>query len=95
MHESNAIIRKQFTVSGKVQGVWFRASTREQALVLGLSGYVRNISDGRVQVEAQGNIDVLDKLEQWLQHGPPMAKVSGVEYLKIALKSLDSGFQIF
>ncbi len=48
------MIRKQFTISGKVQGVWFRGGTREQALALGLTGYASNLLDGRVEVQVQG-----------------------------------------
>ena len=67
-----------FTVSGKVQGVWFRASTREQALQLGLVGHARNLDDGRVQVLAVGDADALDQLEHWLWRGPPLAEISDV-----------------
>ncbi len=88
------MIRKQFTISGKVQGVWFRASTREQALQLGLSGYASNLVDGRVLVEAQGSADAVSQLEQWLQHGPPLAKVSRVDGVDVELKTAESGFQI-
>jgi acylphosphatase len=89
------MIRMQFIVSGKVQGVWFRASTRERAMLLGLSGHVRNMSDGSVQIQAQGSADALGKLEQWLQHGPPMAKVAEVEVSEIEPQLSESNFHIF
>ena len=89
------MIRRQFTVSGKVQGVWFRAATREQALMLGLSGYAVNLPDGSVQVQAQGSVEALDRLEQWLQHGPALARVSRVESVEIELKPSEPGFEIF
>ena len=69
----------RFLVGGKVQGVWFRAGTREQALGLGLRGHARNLQDGRVEVLAAGDDAALDALERWLQHGPPAARVDGVE----------------
>lgn len=68
----------RFLVSGKVQGVFFRAPTREHAVDLGLSGRATNLPDGRVEVIAEGNADALDALEAWLRHGPPSARVDGV-----------------
>jgi acylphosphatase len=69
----------RFLVSGKVQGVFFRASTREQALKLGLRGYAKNLPDGRVEVLAEGDERALDALERWLHVGPPMARIESVE----------------
>ncbi len=70
---------RRFWISGRVQGVWFRAGTREQALALGLSGYARNLLDGRVEVLAQGEPAALDALQRWLQRGPPLARVERVD----------------
>lgn len=72
----------RFLVSGKVQGVFFRASTREQALKLGLRGHAKNLADGRVEVLAEGDEYALDALGRWLHVGPPMARVAGVERLE-------------
>lgn len=69
----------RFFVSGRVQGVFFRASTRDEALRLGLRGYASNLRDGRVEVYAEGDDDALDRLEQWLRHGPPLARVEKLE----------------
>jgi len=88
------MIRKQFTISGKVQGVWFRAGTREQAQALGLTGYASNLADGRVEVQAQGDAEAVGKLEQWLQHGPRLAQVSRVDVVDIEPASSDTGFRI-
>ena len=66
-------------VSGRVQGVFFRVSTREQAQALGLSGQVSNLPDGRVAVTACGPQAVLESLQQWLREGPPQAAVSEVQ----------------
>ena len=65
-------------VSGRVQGVFFRASTREQALLLGVSGYARNLPDGRVEVLACGPDAAVQQLCDWLELGPPAARVSTV-----------------
>ncbi len=69
----------RFLVSGKVQGVWFRASTRDVALGLGLRGYASNLADGRVEVLACGTPKSIEALAAWLQHGPPLARVDAVE----------------
>lgn len=66
-------------VSGRVQGVFFRESTRREALELGLSGRAANLRDGRVEVIACGAEDKLDALCRWLEHGPPSASVTSVE----------------
>jgi acylphosphatase len=65
----------RFFVSGKVQGVCFRAGTREEALRLGLRGHARHLADGRVEVLAAGDASALDALARWLEHGPPLARV--------------------
>lgn len=67
-----------FIVRGKVQGVWFRASTRAQAERLGLRGYARNLADGGVEVLAAGDAAAIDALERWLHVGPPLARVDAV-----------------
>lgn len=68
----------RFIVSGKVQGVGFRVSAREQALRLRLSGHAFNLDDGRVEVVAQGEAGAVDALASWLRRGPPAARVDGV-----------------
>lgn len=73
------MLAAQFIVRGKVQGVWFRASTRAQAEQLGLGGYARNLPDGSVEVVAAGKADAIDALECWLQVGPPLARVDSVQ----------------
>lgn len=68
----------RFIVRGKVQGVFFRASTRDHALALGLVGSVRNLADGSVEVTAVGTGNALAELERWLWQGPPAARVVDV-----------------
>ena len=68
----------RFIVRGRVQGVFFRASTREQAIKLGVSGHAENLPDGNVEVLACGSDEALDALQGWLQLGPPSARVESV-----------------
>jgi len=68
----------RFIVSGRVQGVGFRAATRAQALRLTLRGIARNLADGNVEVLAIGEAAALDALEAWLRHGPSLARVDRV-----------------
>lgn len=72
-------ICRHYRVSGRVQGVFFRASTRQKAMELGLTGWVRNLADSRVEALACGESIQLDLLEQWLWQGPELAKVDSVE----------------
>jgi len=69
-----------YRVEGRVQGVWFRESTRREASALGISGYAKNLADGSVEVLACGEPDALDRLQDWLWRGPPMARVTRVEW---------------
>jgi len=65
----------RFIVRGKVQGVFFRASAREQAVKLKLTGHARNMIDGSVEVVAYGDGAAIDQLEVWLHDGPATAEV--------------------
>ena len=65
-------------VAGKVQGVFFRASTRKEAQRLGLGGWVRNEPDGSVRIEVEGDEDALDQLVAWCHRGPERARVDKV-----------------
>lgn len=82
----------RFVVSGKVQGVFFRASTREQALGLDLRGYAKNLPDGRVEVLAAGSDAALDALAAWLRQGPPAARVDDLERLPATDDEVGQGF---
>ncbi|MGV9013813.1 MAG: acylphosphatase [Flavobacteriales bacterium] len=72
-------IHLQLIIHGKVQGIFFRKSTREEALRLGLFGTVANLNDGSVQVHVQGDVAQVEKLLQWCNTGPPKAVVSSLE----------------
>jgi acylphosphatase len=75
----NPICARRFLVEGRVQGVWFRAATREQAQRLAVTGFARNLADGRVEVVAQGEAAALDALQDWLRQGPPLARVADLQ----------------
>jgi acylphosphatase len=68
----------KFIVSGKVQGVFFRASTRERAVQLKIDGYAKNLPNGNVEVLAQGSASALNALHAWLKVGPSAAKIDDV-----------------
>ena len=71
---------RRFRIEGRVQGVWFRESTRREARSLGLTGYAENLTDGAVEVLACGESAALDRLAEWLEVGPPAARVTRVEW---------------
>ena len=68
----------KITVTGRVQGVWYRASTEQKARELGLTGYVKNEPDGSVYIEAEGDEPALDALLAWCRQGPPLARVENL-----------------
>ncbi len=86
----------RFTVTGKVQDVFFRASTRDEARRLGLHGYAKNLPDGSVEVVAAGDVAAIAALATWLQQGPPMAKVATVHSSEVAQADAErlDGFDI-
>lgn len=89
MHE----VRVRAFVSGRVQGVAFRWSTVAETERLALSGWVRNLDDGRVEFEAEGPEGAVDALLAWAHAGPPAARVASVESSRIALEG-DDGFRV-
>jgi acylphosphatase len=72
-------IRVRVVVAGRVQGVFFRASCAERARRLGVGGWVRNLPDGRVEAAFEGDPAAVRDLVGWCGHGPPGARVTGVE----------------
>jgi len=79
---------KQIFITGQVQGVFFRDSTRQKANELKLKGGVRNLRDGRVEVRVSGEEAVVQLLIKWLEIGPKYAKVSTIEVVDIPMGSL-------
>ena len=69
---------RRYLISGRVQGVFFRATCRTEAIRLGLRGTARNLTDGRVEVIAAGEPEALQALLDWLWSGPPLARVEDV-----------------
>jgi len=79
-------------ISGRVQGVWFRASTKQKAEQLGLTGWVRNTADGCVEAVFEGEEQFVKEMIDWCHHGPPHAEVENVE---IKNQSPTNGFKGF
>ena len=74
--------RRRYRVEGRVQGVWFRESTRREAAPRGITGHAVNRPDGSVDVLACGKPEALDALERWLHKGSPLARVDRVRRLE-------------
>lgn len=74
-------------ISGLVQGVFFRVTAKEQAEKLGITGFARNVGDGSVYIEAEGEIEKLDKFINWCKSGPDAAEVEKVEISDGPLKN--------
>lgn len=79
-----------YYVSGRVQGVCFRMFTREQAQMFGITGWVRNLADGRVEVMASGDERQLNQLGEWLKHGPEMARVTELKTEELQHEPFDN-----
>jgi acylphosphatase len=75
----SGLTRTRVYVTGRVQGVWFRESCREQAVALGVSGWVRNLADGRVEAVLEGPPAAVERVVQWCREGPRRARVDAVE----------------
>ena len=76
-------VRKRVVVHGRVQGVWFRESARGQAERHGVSGWVRNRTDGTVEAELEGAPDDVELLVRWFAHGPPDARVDRLDVTEL------------
>lgn len=72
------MIRRRLLVSGRVQGVFYRAACRREAQALGIAGWAKNLDDGRVEVVAEGEAETVAALEAWCRQGPPGALVTSV-----------------
>jgi acylphosphatase len=81
-------------VCGRVQGVSFRYHTQNQALALGLRGWVRNMPDGSVEACICGNPEHIKAMQQWLRHGPAHATISSINFETSELSSCQPGFHI-
>ncbi|WNJ17977.1 acylphosphatase [Pontibacter sp. G13] len=79
-------MQKRFAlhIRGKVQGVWYRKSTQDQAQALGLVGFVRNEPDGSAYAEIEGSPELLEQMVDWCRKGPDLARVDAVESSEMA-----------
>jgi acylphosphatase len=88
------MVCRRYLISGRVQGVFYRSSTRKQAAALGLRGWVRNLADGRVECLACGEMQTVEELEKWLEIGPDYAKVTNIEVITESPVELAEIFEI-
>lgn len=86
-------VRAHVFISGRVQGVYYRATTRETAREKGVNGWVKNLDDGRVEAVFEATEDAVDSMVKWCQTGSPKARVDGVEVEYGGPARLD-GFEI-
>lgn len=80
-------------VEGRVQGVFYRNGVKEKAKELNITGWARNLSDGRVEVMACGDVEKIEELREWLWDGPPRADVTDVDVSELPYEDLD-GFEV-
>jgi acylphosphatase len=88
------IVARKILISGRVQGIGFRVFAEAQAAVEGLHGYVRNLPDGRVEIQAEGDQDSVDRLEAALRRGPAGARVENVHVEPLPPSYRATGFFI-
>jgi acylphosphatase len=87
-------LARHYIVSGRVHGVGFRFFVSRCAAVEGVHGWVRNLEDGRVEIQAEGERESLGRFEHHIKHGPPRAQVDGVESTDIGVTGHDTGFSV-
>jgi acylphosphatase len=88
------VVQRGYRIRGLVQGVFFRAWTRQAALELGLGGTVKNCPDGSVEAHLLGPVSKVEKMETRFWEGPPASRVEGVERME-SVRALEAGsFQI-
>jgi len=87
-------VRAHLVVRGRVQGVWYRGSMREEAEALGVAGWVRNRADGAVEAEVEGEADAVEALVVWARRGPRGARVTDVAVTWIEPRGERGGFAV-
>lgn len=80
-------------ISGRVQGIFFRATAKEEAEKLGIKGFARNEPDGTVYMEVEGEKDNLDKFISWCHQGPTLARVDKIDVIEDSIKKF-TGFSV-
>ena len=88
------LIARRFVVSGRVQGVGFRFFVQEVALVEGLSGWVRNLEDGRVEAQVEGDQEAVERFERKIRRGPPAARIADVDVEDGVPSGHSDGFRV-
>lgn len=88
------LVSRRFVVSGRVQGVGFRYFTEEAALREGLSGYVRNLEDGAVEAEVEGDAESVERFELAIRRGPRASRVDAVEVTELPPTGRVTGFRV-
>lgn len=91
---TSPVVRRRVVVHGQVQGVGFRWNARTEATRLGVSGWVRNLPDGSVEAEIEGDRTSVDDMVEWLRRGPPFAEVSDVDVAEIDPTGSNGSFEI-
>jgi acylphosphatase len=94
MDAGDEAIRAQVIISGRVQGVWFRGTTREVAQELGLTGWVRNRYDGTVEAVFEGEASKVRRMVAWCYRGPRMAQVESVDLKWLEATGEFAGFSV-
>jgi acylphosphatase len=87
-------VARRYLISGRVQGVGFRYFTEAAAAREGLHGWVRNLPDGRVEINVEGEAEAVERFERNVRHGPPGARVSGVDVDDTVPQRRESGFSV-
>ena len=88
------IVARRYVIGGRVQGVGFRYFTEAAAVREGILGWVKNMPDGRVEVSAEGDAEALERFERSLRHGPPHARVDGVDVDEMIPTGRETGFHV-
>ena len=88
------LVARRFVISGRVQGVGFRWFAEAAAAREGVHGWIRNLPDGRVEAQAEGDAEALERFERALRQGPPSARVETVDVDAVAPTGRQTGFSV-
>ena len=94
MGSTDSAVRRRLVVHGRVQGVFFRASCRDEAITRGVAGSADNLHDGSVEVVLEGEQRAVEELVAWVRTGPPQAEVSDVDVYEEPPQGM-SGFTVY